>query len=98
MTKYEGTIILKETGRENTVEEVQNLITAEIDSTGGKVGEFHTAGLQDFSRVANRKNPNGYYLEVTFETESGSTNDLKKRLLKIRDIFRVFFTKPAKTV
>ena len=39
MTKYEGTIILKETGRENTVEEVQNLISAEIDSAGGKVGE-----------------------------------------------------------
>ena len=54
MTKYEGTIILKETGRENTVEEVQNLISAEIDSSGGKVGEFNATGLQDFSRVANR--------------------------------------------
>ena len=95
MTKYEGTIILKETGRENTVEEVQNLISAEIDSAGGKVGEFNATGLQDFSRVASRKNPNGYYIEVSFESCPDATNDLKKRLLKIRDIFRVFFTKPA---
>ena len=95
MTKYEGTIILKETGRENTVEEVQNLISAEIDSTGGKVGEFNATGLQDFSRVANRKNPTGYYIEVSFESQADAANDLKKRLLKIRDIFRVFFTKPA---
>ena len=95
MTKYEGTIILKETGRENTVEEVQNLISAEIDSAGGKVGEFNATGLQDFSRVANRKNPNGYYLTVNFESDPEATNDLKKRLLKIQDIFRVFFTKPA---
>jgi len=95
MTKYEGTIILKETGRENTVEEVQNLISTEIDSAGGKVGEFNATGLQDFSRVAKRKNPNGYYIEVSFESSPDATNDLKKRLLKIRDIFRVFFTKPA---
>ena len=95
MTKYEGTIILKETGRENTVEEVQNLISAEIDSTGGNIGEFNTEGLKDFSRVANRKNPNGYYLAVNFKSDPEATNDLKKRLLKIRDIFRVFFTKPA---
>ena len=46
MTKYEGTIILKETGRENTVEEVQNLISAEIDSAGGKVGEFNATGFR----------------------------------------------------
>ena len=57
--------------------------------------EFNATGLQDFSRVANRKNPNGYYIEVSFESCPDATNDLKKRLLKIRDIFRVFFTKPA---
>ena len=45
--------------------------------------------------MANRKNPDGYYLEVTFEGDPGATNDLKKRLLKIKDIFRVFFTKAA---
>ena len=95
MTKYEGTIILKETGRENTVEEVQNLITTEIDTAGGKVGEFNATGLQDFSRVANRKNPKGYYIEVSFESQADAANDLKKRLLKISDIFRVFFTKQA---
>ena len=45
--------------------------------------------------MANRKNPDGYYLEVTFEGDPAVTNDLKKRLLKIKDIFRVFFTKTA---
>ena len=62
MTKYEGTIILKETGRESTVEELQNLISAEIDSAGGKTGEFNAVGQKDFARVANRKNPDGFYL------------------------------------
>ena len=57
MTKYEGTIILRETGRENTVEELQSLITAEIESSGGKAGEFNSDGLKEFSRVANRKKP-----------------------------------------
>ena len=59
MTKYEGTIILKETGRESTVEELQTLISAEIDTAGGKVGEFNAVGQQEFARVANRKNPDG---------------------------------------
>ncbi len=95
MTKYEGTIILKETGRESTVDELQTLISSEINSAGGKTGEFNAVGQQDFARVANRKNPDGYYLEVTFEGDPGATNDLKKRLLKIKDIFRVFFTKAA---
>ncbi len=95
MTKYEGTIILKETGRESTVEELQTLITAEIDTAGGKVGEFNNAGQKDFARVANRKNPDGCFIEMTFEGDPDATNGLKKRLLKINDIFRVFFTKPA---
>ena len=95
MTKYEGTIILKETGRESTVEELQTLIAAEIDSAGGKVGQFNTVGQTDFARVANRKNPDGYYLEVTFEGDPAATGELKKRLLKLKDVFRVFFTKPA---
>ena len=95
MTKYEGTIILKETGRESTVEELQTLISAEIDTAGGKVGEFNTVGQKDFARVANRKNPDGYYLEVTFEGDPAATGDLKKRLLKLKDVFRVFFTKPT---
>ena len=93
MTKYEGTIILRETGRENTVEELQNLITGEIDSSGGKAGEFNADGLKEFSRVANRKNPNGYYIEVGFESDPSKTGELKKSLLKIKDIFRVFITK-----
>ena len=50
MTKYEGTIILKETGRESTVEELQTLISAEIDTAGGKVGEFNAVGQKDFVR------------------------------------------------
>ena len=95
MTKYEGTIILKETGRESTVEELQTLISAEIDTARGKVGEFNAVGQKDFARVANRKNPDGYYLEVTFEGNPAATGDLKKRLLKLKDVFRVFFTKPA---
>ena len=95
MTKYEGTIILKETGRESTVEELQTLISAEIDTPGGKVGEFNAVGQQEFARVANRKNPDGYYLEVTFEGDPAATGDLKKRLLKLKDVFRVFFTKPT---
>jgi ribosomal protein S6 len=52
-------------------------------------------GQQEFARVANRKNPDGYYLEVTFEGDPAATGDLKKRLLKLKDVFRVFFTKPA---
>ena len=95
MTKYEGTIILKETGRESTVEELQNLISAEIDTAGGKTGEFNAVGQKDFARVANRKNPDGFYVEVTFEGAPAATNDLKKRLLKIKDVFRVFITCPG---
>ena len=52
-------------------------------------------GQKDFVRVANRKNPDGYYLEVTFEGDPAATGELKKRLLKLKDVFRVFFTKPA---
>ena len=95
MTKYEGTIILKETGRESTVEELQNLISAEIDTAGGKTGEFNAVGQKDFARGANRKNPDGFYVEVTFEGDPATTNHLKKRLLKINDVFRVFITCPG---
>ena len=57
------------------------------------IAKKYADGLKEFSRVANRKNPNGYYIEVGFEGVPENTGDLKKRLLKIKDIFRVFITK-----
>ena len=92
MKHYEGLIILKEAGRQNTVDEITELVSSQIGEAGGRVHQIEKVGLRDFARVRDKKHANGYYLNVRFEGEAAASRDLRAKLLKLGDVFRVMIS------
>lgn len=92
MKRYEGLFILHAAGREEKLKETIDKISAEITATGGKVETVQKMEKKAFSRVANRKNNAGFYVNVLFESEPGAISQLRHKFGINEDVFRVVFT------
>jgi ribosomal protein S6 len=90
--RYEGLFILNSAGREEVLKDTIEKISAEIVSAGGKVETVQKMEKKAFTRVANRKNNSGFYVNVVFEGEPASISHLRHRFGAVEDIFRVVFT------
>jgi ribosomal protein S6 len=93
--KYEGLFILNTTGKEEGVKEAIDKISADITSLGGKVETVQKMDKRSFSRVADKKYTSGFYVNVIFESEPATLNQLKTKFSLNEDIFRVLFTNAA---
>ena len=69
MKHYEGLFILKNTAREEALKETIDKISAEIAAVGGKIETVQKMDKKAFSRVADRKNSSGFYVNILFESE-----------------------------
>ena len=69
MKRYEGLFILNTAGKEETVKDTIDKISAEIASAGGKVETVQKMDKKSFSRVANKKFNSGFYVNIIFEGE-----------------------------
>jgi ribosomal protein S6 len=99
--RYEGLFILETAGKEEGLKESIDKITSEITSAGGKVETVQKMDKRNYVRVADKKHTAGFYLNVIFETEPSSIDQLKHRFDLNEEVFRVMFTtaapaKPAK--
>jgi len=99
--KYEGLFILNTAGQEEGIKNTIDKITAEIGTLGGKVETVQNMDKRNFARVANKKHGSGFYVNIIFECEPASVNQLKSRFTLNEEVFRVLFTrapepKPAK--
>ena len=92
MKKYEGLFILNTSGREEGVKEVVDKITAEINAAGGRVETVQKMDKRAFSRVANKKNTSGFYVNVIFEVNPSAVVGLRNKFSLNEEIFRVNFT------
>jgi ribosomal protein S6 len=91
--RYEGLFIFDTAGKEETIKDAIDKISAEITSLGGKVETVQKMDKRNFARVANKRNSAGFYANVIFEAEPTLLDQLKHRLAANSDIFRVLFTK-----
>ncbi len=92
MKHYEGLFILKNTAREEALKETIDKISAEIAAAGGKIETVQKMDKKAFSRVADRKNSSGYYVNILFESEPDGIAKLRHRFVNNDEIFRVLFT------
>ena len=92
MKRYEGLFILSTAGKEDSVKEMVDKISADIVSVGGKVETVQKMDKRPFMRVADRKHTSGYYVNVIFESGPGAVNQLRTRFALNEEIFRVLFT------
>ena len=92
MKRYEGLFILSTAGKEDSVKEMVDKISADIVSAGGKVETVQKMDKRSFMRVANRKHTSGFYVNVIFESAPAAVNQLRNRFALNEEIFRVLFT------
>lgn len=92
MKRYEGLFILDTAGKEETIKDTIDKISAEITSAGGKVETVQKMDKRSFLRVADKKHNAGFYVNVIFECPPAVLDQLKHRFAMNADIFRVLFT------
>jgi ribosomal protein S6 len=90
--RYEGLFILDTAGKEETIKDTIDKISAEITTLGGKVETVQKMDKRSFMRVANKKHTSGFYVNVIFECEPSAIEQLKHRFTNNEDVFRVLFT------
>jgi ribosomal protein S6 len=98
--KYEGLFILNTAGKEESLKEMIDRISAEIGTAGGNVETVQKMDKRPFSRVADKKFTSGFYVNVIFQMEPSALPQLQHRFDMDEDVFRVMFTiaPPAKPV
>ena len=92
MKRYEGLFILDTAGKEETIKDTIDKISAEITTLGGKVETVQKMDKRSFMRVANKKHNAGFYVNVIFECQPTIIDQLKHRFTMNSDVFRVIFT------
>jgi ribosomal protein S6 len=83
---------LETAGKEESVKDAIDKISAEITSAGGKVETVQKMDKRTFSRVADKKHGSGFYVNVIFEGEPTAVEQLKHRFKLNSEVFRVLFT------
>ncbi len=92
MKRYEGLFILDTAGKEETLKDTIDKISAEITAQGGKVETVQKMDKKSFMRVANKRHSAGFYVNVIFESQPAALDQLKRRFSMNEEIFRVIFT------
>ena len=95
MKRYEGLFILDTAGKEETIKDTIDKISAEITAAGGKVETVQKMEKKSFSRVANKRHNAGFYVNVIFESQPSTVDQLKHRFAMNPDVFRVLFSNAA---
>ena len=92
MKRYEGLFILDTAGKEDTIKDTIDKISAEVTAGGGKIETVQKMDKRNFSRVADKRHPAGYYVNFIFEGPAGTIAQLRTRLALNEDVFRTMFT------
>jgi len=90
--RYEGLFILNTAGKEETLKDAIDKISADITAAGAKVETVQKMDKKTFSRVADKKFTAGFYLNVIFESDAAAVAQLRHRFAGNEDVFRVLFT------
>jgi ribosomal protein S6 len=84
--------ILNTAGKEEGIKEMIDRISTEITAAGGKVETVQKMDKRPFSRIADKKHTNGFYVNVIFEAAPSSLSVLQTRFNLNSEVFRVMFT------
>jgi ribosomal protein S6 len=90
--RYEGLFILNNAGKEETLKETIDKISADIAAAGGKIETVQKMDKKSFTRVADRKYSSGFYVNFVFEGAPAIVAQLHHRFANNEEIFRVLFT------
>lgn len=99
MKRYEGLFILQTAGKEEGIKDVIDKIVAEVTAAGCKVETVQKMDKKNFSRIADKKQTAGFYVNIIFESKPEILPQLKTKFSMNPDVFRVLYTEsPAPKV
>ena len=101
MKRYEGLFILNTAGKEESIKDALDKISADISTAGGKVETVQKMDKKAFSRIADKKHTAGFYANIIFAGTPAIIAPLHSKFSLNEEVFRVLFTespepKPAK--
>jgi small subunit ribosomal protein S6 len=85
---YLATFILDNRGKEETVEQIVEVVKTEISAVEGTVSEVENVGRKDFARVTDTKFPAASYVQIKFSGPASAPAALKERLRLKHAIYR----------
>jgi ribosomal protein S6 len=90
--KYEGLFILNTAGREDSVTEMVDRVSDAITKLGVKIETVQKMEKKPFSRVADKKVKDGFYVNYIFEAEPAVAAKLPNHFDLDDEVFRVMVT------
>jgi ribosomal protein S6 len=87
--KYEGLFILNTAGREEGLKESIDRLTTEMTTLGAKIETVQKMEKKAFTRVADKKVKEGYYVNFIFDAEPSLAQKLAKHFDLDADVFRL---------
>jgi len=96
---YEGLFILNLAGREDGLKETIDRLSGEIAKLGAKIETVQKMEKRPFSRVADKKVKEGFYVNFIFAAEPNVADSLGGHFELDDDVYRVMVTyaQPAAT-
>lgn len=85
---YLATFILDNRGKEESVEQIVDVLKAEIATVSGSVTSVENLGRRDFARVTDPKFPAANYVQITFSAPTSAPAALKERLRLNQSVYR----------
>ncbi len=92
MKRYEGLFILDTAGKEESIKDTIDKISAEITAAGGKVETVQKMDKRPFARVADKRQSSGFYVNIIFESQPAALEQIKHRFAMNSDVFRIMFS------
>ena len=92
MKRYEGLFILNTAGKEESVKDALDKISADIAIAGGKVETVQKMDKKSFARIADKKFTSGFYANIIFNGTPALVEQLQSKFALNEEVFRVLFT------
>ena len=85
---YLASFILDNRGKEETVEQIVEVVKTEITAVSGTVTAVENVGRKDFARVTDSKFPAANYVQIKFSGPASAPAALKERLRLKHSVYR----------
>jgi len=85
---YLATFILDNRGKEETVEQIVEVVKAEIAAVSGTVASVDNVGRKDFARITDTKYPSASFVQIKFSGPASAPAALTERLRLKHAVYR----------
>lgn len=87
---YRATFILDNRGKEESIDQIVDVVKQEIAAVKGEVTAVETVGKKDFARVTDKKLTGAAYVQINFSGPADAPSHLRERLRLNGTVYRTF--------